>query len=209
MSSRVLTCEELETHTVSEFPFRRTEGGVENEIQGGHELVGGDRNDRIERAAFEEGFRQGERAGLASAEERVAPLSQRLEKTLRELDSLKRDLYIQTEQDIVRLVLAVAAKIVRREIRLDKDIVETLIRLSLEKASQASSFRVRLNPDDYRRLMSPDAEGQGSRFGSGVVLVEDVGIEMGGCVVETDVGTVDARIGSQLENIAETLLATF
>ena len=97
----------------------------------------------------------------------------------------------------------------RREVRLDKDIVSTLVRISLEKLSQASSARVRLNPEDYLYLASAQAEGSENALGPDVILVEDEDIEVGGCVVETDVGNADARIDAQLHEIAENLLSTF
>ena len=68
---------------------------------------------------------------------------------------------------------------------------------------------MRLNPDDYRYLASAQVEGGDSSFGAGVVLVEDVNVEPGGCVVDTDAGNVDARIDVQLQEIAENLLSTF
>ena len=129
--------------------------------------------------------------------------------SIEQLATLRDYLYRHAEQELVKLSLAIAGKIVRREIKLDPDIVSTLVRVCLEKVSQASAATIRLNPDDYRHLAAAQAEGTNGGFGAGVVLVEDVKIEPGGCIVETDAGDVDARIDVQLQEVAEQVLTTF
>jgi flagellar assembly protein FliH len=200
-----LSGEEQSTHQISEFPYRTT---VEP-TPVTRELVASSHAVEPERSSFEQGYREGERAALDAAEQRLAPARERLEESIRQLSSLRQYLYRHAEQELVKLSFAIAAKLVRREIRLDPDIVATLVRISLEKVSQASTARVRLNPDDYRYLAAAHAEGADSGFGAGVVLVEDVNVEPGGCVVETDAGNVDARVDVQLQEIAENLLSTF
>ena len=207
MSSRVWTDEELATHSVAEFPYHQSPAQGSKPFDG--ELVAASQVAQAEKASFEEGYRQGQRAGLAAAEQRLAPTRKRLEATIAQLSNLKQTLFARAEPEVVRLALSVAAKLVRREIGLDKEIVTTLIRICLEKTAQASAVKVRLNPDEYKYLMSAAADDKHSGFASGVVLVEDPRIEPGGCVVESDAGFLDARIGSQLEEVAETLLSTF
>ena len=97
-----------------------------------------------ERSSFEQGYREGERAALAAAEQRLAPARERLEESIRQIANLRQYLFRHAEQEMVKLTLAIAAKLVRREIRLDPDIVSTLVRISLEKVSQASTAHVRL-----------------------------------------------------------------
>ena len=205
MSSKVLSSEELSTHEISEFPYRHAETSPPFT----RELVAPDPAAGLDRAAFERGYREGEQAAMAAAEQRLLPSRERLEESIRQLSKLRQYLYQHAEQELVKLAFAIAAKIVRREIRLDRDIVSTLVRISLEKVSQASTARVRLNPEDYRYLAAAQAEDDSHGFGAGVVLVEDVSVELGGCVVETDAGDVDARIEVQLQEIAENLLSTF
>jgi len=205
MSSKVLSGEEQSAHEISEFPYRTA---VESSPVT-RELVPANHMAEAARTAFEQGYREGERAALAAAEQRLAPARERLEESIRQLSSLRQYLYGHAEEELVKLSFAIAAKLTRREIRLDRDIVTTLVRISLEKVSQASTARVRLNPDDYRHVAAAHADGADSGFGAGVVLAEDVNVELGGCVVETDAGNVDARIEIQLQEVAENLLSTF
>jgi flagellar assembly protein FliH len=214
MSSRVLSTEELETHEIVEFPYPNAgsssaSGGGSSASALDHQVSHGDMSVDSDRALFEQGYREGEKAALAAAEQRLAPARKRLEESVAKLGSLRSELYRQAEQDLVKLSLSIASKIVRREVRIDPDIVRTLVRISLEKLSHATTAHVRLNPDDYRALAAAQAEGRDPNFGPGVVLVEDVNVESGGAVIETDAGTADARIDMQLQEIADELLATF
>ena len=125
---------------------------------------------------------------------------------MRELAQLKRTLALEIEHDIVKLALTIASKILHREVAIDKDLVSRQVRACLERASHTATARVRLNPEDYRHLMVNAVDGKLPDFGPGVVLVEDGGIDPGGCVVETEVGTVDARVDSQLTELEAALL---
>jgi flagellar assembly protein FliH len=208
MSSRVLASEELETHEISEFPYHRSPARPV-QSPSSREMVGSESRDDQGRAAFERGYKEGENAALAAAEARLAPARERLLATVQELSGLRRHLFLEAEKEIIELAVTIASKIVRREVRLDHDIVATLVRISLEKLSQATTSRVRLNPDDYRYLASALAEGKHDGFGNGVVLAEDERVEAGGCIIDTDAGTADARLEVQLQEAAASLLSTF
>jgi flagellar assembly protein FliH len=65
---------------------------------------------------------------------------------------------------------------------------------------------IEVNPDDLQ-LVSENAEGLAAKLG-GVQRLDVVAerrIERGGCIVRTEEGEIDARIGSQLERVAELL----
>ena len=207
MSSKVLSSEEQQAHEITAFPYREAAESIE--LCSTRELSLDERVAQAERAAFERGFREGERGAVAAANERLEPTRARLLESVEQVTALRQYLYRHAEQELVKLAFAIAAKIVKREIRLDRDIVATLVRISLEKVSQTSTARVRLNPEDYRYLAAAQAEGRDHGWGPGVVLAEDVRIEPGGCIVETDAGVADARIEVQLQEIAEQLLSTF
>jgi len=212
MSSNVLSSEEQQGHIITDFPYRlagepeTVPMSIPEPVH--DELVAASDAAAAERQAFERGYREGEAAAIAAAESRLAPARERLEDSIRQIASLKEYLYRQGEEELVQLSISIASKIVRREIALDQSIVATLVRISLEKISQSSKATVRLNPGDYEYFQG-QTEGRESGFGAGVELVEDISVESGGCVVETDVGDVDGQIDVQLQEIAENLLSTF
>ena len=67
---------------------------------------------------------------------------------------------------------------------------------------------VRLNPEDHAVIMAADGEFKDVVDRTKrLAFREDDTIEKGGCVVETEVGTIDAQIEVQLKAIRKALIA--
>ncbi|MEA4883646.1 MAG: FliH/SctL family protein [Clostridia bacterium] len=107
-----------------------------------------------------------------------------------------------SEKEIVKLAVAVAEKIVRRAVDANPGIILEIVREAVRKCSGARVVVVRVSPEDMESVlavhdelmrMAPDLRG--------LKVVEDPRIDRGGCVVEMDVGSVDARIAEQLRGI--------
>src|SRR4051794_2329753 len=74
----------------------------------------------LERDAFAKGFAHGERAGLDAARARTDGMLSRLGETIDEVASLRREIIRRTERQTVQLVLAIAERVVQREVTLDR-----------------------------------------------------------------------------------------
>ncbi|SRR5690606_5961769 len=104
------------------------------------------------------------------------------------------------EQLIINMALLFAEKIVRREIE-ERTIINEVIKDALKKIIGAENVIVKLHPDDYAYVISEkenfhqDGRMQKLRFES------DEKIEPGGCLVESEIGNVDARINSQINEL--------
>jgi flagellar assembly protein FliH len=157
----------------------------------------------LERDAFAKGFAQGERSGQEAANQRGEAMLRRLTQTLQELTDLRAQMIRQTERQMVELALAVARRIVHREVSIDPDLLLAMARVALDRLGDAAQITVRLNPDDYQ------ATG-GSRIvqltASNVTVVADGRIPRGGCQVDSDLGTLEAGIDAQIHEIAQALL---
>lgn len=157
---------------------------------------------QVERTAFENGFRQGERAGMEMAEKKAEAIMRRYGDTLRDLGRYKAALYSQVEREIVKLAVEVAKKIVHREVQADPEIIQTLVKVALDRVAERSAVTVRVHPIDYNFLLDKHrgwAQGEGS--GQEVTLVADKSVERGGCLVQTECGDVDARIEEEFREV--------
>jgi flagellar assembly protein FliH len=157
----------------------------------------------LERDAFAKGFAQGERSGQEAANQRGEAMLRRLTQTLQELTDLRSQMIRQTERQMVELALAVARRIVHREVSIDPDLLLAMARVALDRLGDAAQITVRLNPDDYRSV-------GGSRISqltaSNVTVVADGRIPRGGCQIDSDMGTLEAGIDAQIHEIAQALL---
>jgi flagellar assembly protein FliH len=155
---------------------------------------------RLEKTAYENGFHQGEKAGMEIAERKMEAVMKRYAEAIFEVSKLRASLYHQIEQEVVRLAIAVSKKIVHREIQVDRDIIQTLVRVALSHVSEKSAVTIHLNPVDYNYLQERRGELSQTE-GRDISLLADKSVERGGCLIQTDCGDIDARIEEEFREV--------
>ena len=156
----------------------------------------------IERDAFTKGYAQGERAGLEAAATRADAMLRRLGQTSEELGELRNEMIHRTERQAVQLVLAIAERIVQREITLDRTLLLGMARVALDRLGEYGSATIRLNPEDYQAIgAKPSIEG------AAVEVLADSSVPRGGCHVQSDFGFMDVSPESQFRELARALLS--
>jgi flagellar assembly protein FliH len=158
----------------------------------------------LERDAFAKGFAQGERSGAEAAAKRGDAMLRRLTQTLEEVTALRAEMIRQTEHQFVRLALAVARRLVLREITLDPDLLIAIARVAMDRLGEMANVTVRLNPEDFAATA---AVREREWTGSQVTVVADARLPRGGCRIESDFGAVDAGVEAQLQELAHALLS--
>lgn len=153
------------------------------------------------REARETGLRQGEQAGKEQARKELQPLVEKLGQTARELAELRPSLRRQAEEDVVKLSLAVARRILHRELAVEPEALRGLIEVALEKLKSQEICRVRTHPE-HAAVMRSSLEGGGRVR---VEVVADPACERGTAVFETERGNLDASVSAQLREIGQGL----
>jgi len=156
----------------------------------------------------------GRQAALTEAEQRVqVQLSENLETLLpaiREsvaaINYEKENWLKRWERDTVHLAVAIAGRVIRRELSQDPTISVELIREALQLAMGSGRLRLLLNPADFAAL-GDQAQQLSDEF-SGLApmdIVADESIRAGGCRVVSEFGTLDQNIDTQLQRIEDEL----
>lgn len=101
------------------------------------------------------------------------------------------------EAEVVRLALAIAARVLHREAKLDPLLLTAAVRVALEKVADNSTTILRLPAAEVERWQEVFVTGTESA----VQLVADAGLDAGECVLETNVGRVELGVSAQLEEI--------
>jgi len=161
----------------------------------------------VRRRAAEEGRRAAMLEIDAMVEQRAASVLKAIDCAAAEIKQTKQAWLAHWESAAVRLSAAMAAKIVRGELRDRPEITLSLVREALELAAGSPDVRLKLNPSDFRSLGGETRriiESMPALGNAEVVADESVG--PGGCLVETRFGAIDQRIEVQLDRIAEELL---
>ena len=111
------------------------------------------------------------------------------------------------EAKLLPLAIAIAERLVRRELRCSTDIPLAWIREALELVSGNGPLRLRLNPADFRARRGSIEELLGQQgLTETVDLVSDDAVSAGGCLVETSFGKIDHRLETQLKRLEEELV---
>jgi type III secretion protein L len=147
--------------------------------------------EELRHAAYEDGK---ERA-LAEFTDVIAAAHEKRERILTEV-----------EQDVLRLAIKLAEKIIGHEIENNQAVVADMVTAALRHVRQQERLIVRVNPTDYPQL--EEFKSQLSQAGRAqfLDLEPDPKIPTGGCIIESEVGTVDARLETQLRILERALL---
>lgn len=154
-------------------------------------------------AGLEEGREErseAERAARAAVEERrIAQIAAAIESFAGE-----RDRYLQTlERGAARLALAVAGRILRREAEADPLLVSGAVRVALGQVAAATEVRLRVPPAELDLWKEAMAAMPNLALRPMVAVGE--GMELGECILETDLGTADLGIRAQLAEVERVL----
>ncbi|MBT0663970.1 flagellar assembly protein FliH [Geobacter pelophilus] len=144
-------------------------------------------------------YARGAEEGRQVAERGLAHVFKALRDGADTLAALRDKVLRESEVDLLKLSSLVAKKIVLQELKQDPQILANIVAATISCCSDQERISIRLSPDDYQMVMAnrqmiPADEGR-------VVLVPDNAVKLGGCLVETTTGTVDARIESQLDEV--------
>ncbi|MFO7707980.1 MAG: FliH/SctL family protein [Desulfobacterales bacterium] len=154
------------------------------------------------------GYAQGEKAGSEAVRQRLEHGLNTCDAMLQELENLRRKFQAEIETELVQLALAVARKIVNRELGIAPETVTATVRQALDRVEHADRITIRLNPEDLKLLSEISPTLMAGRPDAGrAVLEADEGMTRGGCLIETDSGEVDARIERQFQVIEEAFRA--
>jgi len=148
--------------------------------------------------ARKEGFETGIAEAHKEYEEKIKNAEQLLEETVNECRILLQGM----ESDIVSLAVAIAEKVLDKELKTDMDYILHLAKCALEQCADKSSITLRVSKPDYAHL-SKNKERFLSML-NGVEELEikqDLSLKPGACIVATPIGNIDASVDKKLKNI--------
>ena len=154
------------------------------------------------------GEAQGRAAAEASTRDRLDALQANWATALEEFITHKDHLVVACKQDVLRLAISIAERIVHRTIQHDPGVIEDQIESALHLVAKPTRAVIAVAPGDLE-LAREVLPGVVSRL-EGVEhaeIIEDDSLSAGACVLRAEAGgEVDASISTQLVRIAELLV---
>ncbi len=185
---------------------RRSNGGN----QEGHETIEHgrvhfDMSEEELAARLQSAFAEGLEQGRQEARDMLASSCRCLDDARAAILSLRGRVLRESEEDLLKLAIMLAKKIIQQEISLDRKILANIIKAAVDSAADREELVIRLNPVDYRLLteeqqLFPNSENKRMTFKA------DDTVPCCGCMVDTAMGSIDARIEAQLDEIYRRLM---
>jgi flagellar biosynthesis/type III secretory pathway protein FliH len=130
-----------------------------------------------------------------------------LEAAAAKLQQFQEEIFSSHKEQIARLSIEIAGKILQKEIGDGKYDIGKIIQEALKAAPAQQDVVVRLNGDDLKHYEKGIDEKSGDGLAN-VKLVADANIRPGECVVETDKGMIEYFIEEHLKKVSEALKIT-
>ncbi len=188
--------------------------------QEAQELVGQalEQAQSIEQEAREQGYQDGYAKGYADgereahrvlaqrADEERAAYREDLANFVTHIEAERRRAWAEMEPQIIGLVFDLAKQVIKQEIEVSRAVALSVVRNALRRVTESGTLRIRVHAEDLETIRAGREDLLTLVDGiPHIEIIEDRRVGAGGCVVETEAGNIDARIETQLEEVAETL----
>ena len=158
-------------------------------------------------AARQAGYQDGYRDGLVALESFkqsfAAQMTAQIGALVSAFDAEFSQLESQIADAVARTATALARQVVRSELATRPELVAAVAAHAVEAVLlSAKHIRVHVNPQDQALVAAGAADALAAR---GARLIADAAVARGGCIVESDLGRIDAGIEARWAQAAESL----
>jgi type III secretion protein L len=145
----------------------------------------------IRESAFREGFEQ----GLANWNQAVADALEARSTLLRE-----------SQHQLAHVAIRVAEKIIGERLQTEPSTIVSIVAEALKNVRRERDLTIQVNPEHAEEVRCGLDRLQAALGGSRTIQVAaSAGVPPGGCVVESEFGTIDARLETQLNCLERAL----
>ncbi len=154
------------------------------------------------RDSYAAGVRDGKTESDAASAARIESLRQQVEKAVADIAGLRPRILQQAENDVVRLSVDIARRILRQELQSGSEAFDGIVRVALERLAAQEIVRVRVHPG-----VEPSVQASLQRLAAGrrIEIAADSTQEPTGLLFETAAGRLDVGIESQMREIERAL----
>ncbi|MEW6202606.1 MAG: FliH/SctL family protein, partial [bacterium] len=160
-----------------------------------------------EETGFKEGYQAGYTKGKNQSIEEIKNSLNMISRTIEELKAYRSDLLNEARNDIVKMAVNVAERVLHKEIMTDPNSVVSVVKNAIKKVNFKKQFLVHVNPLDLEVLQQQNDEIAALLESYELLkFAANPKVEPGGCIIQTESGTVDARVDRQFQEIKEQVL---
>ncbi len=152
---------------------------------------------------YSSGFQAGMEAGKQELQQQYRDDVLAVQSMLKEMEESFWRLKKDAELGLVNLAIQISRHVIQTELKIQPETIREIVEKTLTYANNLEVISVALNPEDYHYLTG-QSDIQ-SNISERIQFEKDSSITRGGCVVHTNMESIDARIETKLEQLAEQL----
>ena len=158
-------------------------------------------SDQTAQKAYERGLAEGKANARMESEKATAEIRSQICSALQTFSKDRADYFGRIEAEVVRLSLSIARKILHRESQMDPLVLTGVVHVALQKLNSDTRVRLCTHPDEVR--FWSDYFKQSKDGPSRVDIVGDPSLSVGQCTLETEFGTTQISLETQLKEIEQ------
>jgi len=164
--------------------------------------------DTITQQAHDEGFEAGRQEGLEN-------ITQELQNKIIAVDNfatsnfdIKNNIIKSAYLDIIQLVVQISQKVCSKSLELDETILKEITQSAIQALKDKEDITIIVNPEMAEKIysVSDELKEKIPQLNS-IKIVEDNSVSSDGTIVESPLSRVDCRVTSQINEIADKLMA--
>jgi flagellar assembly protein FliH len=156
------------------------------------------RDARIKTAAHQQGRNEAEGAANQRALQTAEPVIAALNRIVQDLAGTRRSFRAEAERDTVQLAIAIARRVLHRELSTDPEAILGVVMAAFQKLTARETHRLRVSPSDAAAIQEHRSRLD---LPPALEIVSDASLSPGSAIFETSRGELDASIGTQLAEI--------
>lgn len=187
---------------------------IENAQQQAQELIEEAKNealskvDEITQQAHQEGFEAGRQEGLENITQELQDKILSVNNFAQSNFEIKNNIIKSAHLDIIKLVVEIAQKVCSKSLELGSNILKEITEKAIQALKDKEDITIIVNPEMVEKIYSISEElKEKIPQLSSIKIVEDASVSPDGTIVESPLSRVDSRVKSQINEIADKLMA--
>ncbi len=161
---------------------------------------------RVVEEAINKGYDEGYAQAMASVRQEQELQQRQVEDVVMALRSAKDGIYSQIEDSVLDLSLFIAGHIMKMELDRTDETFINIVRDTLSKVQHQNNIVIKVSKAEYERIFADQsAEISEELKNSGVEVKQDLSLQSGDCVVETEYGNINSGVRTQLKRMGYAL----
>jgi len=149
-------------------------------------------------SSYQQGFQEGQAAARREAAAQTEAMNLQLARAVEELAGLRPRFRHEAEEDVVALAIAIARRILHRELTVAPEALLGLVKAALEKIDLREVHRVRVARADAP-MVAQYLEKMG--LPRPIEVIAEPGLQRGSAILDSSRGALDASVETQLAEI--------